>query len=285
MPTTGGALAFAGLMPPYDATVTKNLRDAGAIIIAKTQLTELANWVTVGMPANYNSLNGYGMNPYDPRRDPRDGSPTGAGADDRRLEFRRRHVRQLLGRKRRHRNVRVNPQPRQSEHAGGDQADSGRVSRYGIIPSRPTRTPPGRWRARSPMQQSCLARSKEPRPIPTICDVHVRAPPGRDYTPFLDRNALKGARIGVPRAFFYDAVTSRRLVEPARWVDDGAEAGDGGCDCRVEGAGRDVVDPADIPSIVDWDPARNFLDWPVCFRTGQRKGEGRRTARRPISTG
>ncbi len=36
MPTTGGALAFAGLVPPYEATLTKNLRDAGAIIIAKT---------------------------------------------------------------------------------------------------------------------------------------------------------------------------------------------------------------------------------------------------------
>src|SRR5258706_15816794 len=77
MPTTGGALAFAGLVPPYDATVAKNLRDAGAIIMAKAQLTELANWVTVGMPANYNSLNGYGMNPYDPRRDPRDGLADG----------------------------------------------------------------------------------------------------------------------------------------------------------------------------------------------------------------
>ena len=39
MRTTGGALAFAELVPPYDATVTKNLRDAGAIIIAKTQMT------------------------------------------------------------------------------------------------------------------------------------------------------------------------------------------------------------------------------------------------------
>ena len=44
MPTTGGAAAFEGLVPPYDATLTKNLRDAGAIIIAKTNLTELANW-------------------------------------------------------------------------------------------------------------------------------------------------------------------------------------------------------------------------------------------------
>ena len=53
MPTTGGALAFEGLVPPYEATLTKNLRDAGAIIIAKTQLTELANWVSgTGMPNN-----------------------------------------------------------------------------------------------------------------------------------------------------------------------------------------------------------------------------------------
>ena len=44
MPTTGGALAFAGYVPPYEATLTKNLRDAGAIIIAKTTLIELANW-------------------------------------------------------------------------------------------------------------------------------------------------------------------------------------------------------------------------------------------------
>ncbi len=72
MPTTGGALAFADLVPPYEATLTKNLKDAGAIILAKTQLTELANWVASGMPTNYNALNGYGMNPYDPRRDPRE---------------------------------------------------------------------------------------------------------------------------------------------------------------------------------------------------------------------
>ncbi|HEY8183977.1 MAG TPA: amidase family protein, partial [Thermoanaerobaculia bacterium] len=74
MPTTGGALALADYVPPYEATVTKKLRDAGAIIIAKTQMTELANWVASNpsMPNNYNALNGYGFNPYDPRRDPRE---------------------------------------------------------------------------------------------------------------------------------------------------------------------------------------------------------------------
>src|SRR5512141_75524 len=45
MPTTGGALAFEELVPPYEATLTRNLKDAGAIIIAKTGMTELANWV------------------------------------------------------------------------------------------------------------------------------------------------------------------------------------------------------------------------------------------------
>jgi amidase len=64
--TTGGALAFEGFLPPYDATLVKNLRDAGAIIIAKTGLSELANWVAgapTPMPVNYNAVRGFGYNP------------------------------------------------------------------------------------------------------------------------------------------------------------------------------------------------------------------------------
>ena len=92
--TTGGALAFRDLVPPYDATLTRNLRDGGAIIIAKTVLTELAHW-TAGAPtpmvANYTGVAGFAYNPYDPRMDPRDetfdgrpvlstgGSSSGAG--------------------------------------------------------------------------------------------------------------------------------------------------------------------------------------------------------------
>src|SRR5579863_5710690 len=78
--TTGGALAFEGFMPPYDATLVKNLRDAGAIIIAKTGLSELATWVAgppTPMPSNYNAIRGFGYNTYEPRRVPRDGSNDG----------------------------------------------------------------------------------------------------------------------------------------------------------------------------------------------------------------
>jgi amidase len=82
LPTTGGALAFDRFVPPFEATLVANLRAAGAIIIAKTGMTELANWVAGAprpMPTNYNAIGGFGFNPYDPRRDPRpatfDGRP------------------------------------------------------------------------------------------------------------------------------------------------------------------------------------------------------------------
>ena len=80
MPTTGGAIAFEGLRPPYEATLVTNLRAAGAVFVAKTVLTELANWVAgapTPMPGNYSALGGYGLNPYDPRRDPRTGTDDG----------------------------------------------------------------------------------------------------------------------------------------------------------------------------------------------------------------
>ena len=150
MPTTGGALAFAGLVPPYEATLTKNLRDAGAIIIAKTVMTELANWVATGMPGNYSALGGYGMNPYDPRRDPREATrrrPTGAG--DGRVELGHRHRGELLGRQRRYRDVGVDPQPVEREHARRHQADGRPHQPVRRDPDhRATRTRPDRWRAR-----------------------------------------------------------------------------------------------------------------------------------------
>ncbi len=64
IPTTGGALAFAGYHPPYDADIVTRLEDAGAVIIAKTTNTELANWVADGMPGNYSAVGGQGVNPY-----------------------------------------------------------------------------------------------------------------------------------------------------------------------------------------------------------------------------
>ena len=79
MPTTAGSVALTGSMPVTDAFVTRKLREAGAIILGKATMTEFANFLTNGMPAGYSSLGQYGLNPYDPRPDPRpqfnDGRP------------------------------------------------------------------------------------------------------------------------------------------------------------------------------------------------------------------
>jgi amidase len=66
LPTTGGFLGLKNSLPPDNATITQKLIDAGAIILGKTSPTEFANYLTSGMPAGYNSVNGYTFNPYNP---------------------------------------------------------------------------------------------------------------------------------------------------------------------------------------------------------------------------
>ena len=127
LPTTGGALAFAGYTPPYEATLTKNLRDAGAIIIAKTGLTELANWVAGNpnaMPGNYNAVGGFAFNPYDPRPDPREQpGRRPSGAADRRVELGIGTRGEPVGRQRRQRHRRIGDQSVECQHAGRHPAD------------------------------------------------------------------------------------------------------------------------------------------------------------------
>lgn len=74
LPTTAGSIAFATLYPADDAFQVKKLKEAGAVIIAKTNLQELASGiVTVG------SMGGQTLNPYDLARNP-GGSSGGTGA-------------------------------------------------------------------------------------------------------------------------------------------------------------------------------------------------------------
>jgi amidase len=76
LPTTAGFLGLKDSLPPDNATIAQKLIDAGAIILGKTSLTEFANYLTSGMPAGYNSLNGYTLNPYNPVLQPNsDGRP------------------------------------------------------------------------------------------------------------------------------------------------------------------------------------------------------------------
>jgi amidase len=98
-------------------------------------------------------------------------------------------------------------------------------------------------------------------------------PPGRDYTRFLKTDALKGARIGIPRAFYYDKATPPGVTEArggltpeqAQVMAEAIEV--------LKQQGATVVDPADIPSVVDKDESRNLLKWNVC--SGAEQGRGR----------
>jgi len=74
MPTTGGSIALAGFMPGRDAFQVHKLREAGAVIVGKTNLHELAAGIT-----SISSLGGQTRNPYDPLRNP-GGSSGGTGA-------------------------------------------------------------------------------------------------------------------------------------------------------------------------------------------------------------
>jgi amidase len=268
MPTTGGALAFEGLIPPSEATLTKNLRDAGAIILAKTQMTELANWVsgTPGMPNNYNSLNGYGMNPYDPRRDPReataDGRPalntggsssgTGTAASFWAANVGTETSGSILS-------------PSNANMLAAVKPTVGRVSRYGVIPITADQDTPGPM-ARTVTDAAILLGALEGSaadpndPATKTCT----APPNRDYTAFLESDGLKGARIGIPRAFYYDKFTPPGAKTPRGGLNDDQQKVMVEAIAILKAQGAVIVDPADIPSIVDTDTKNSLLNWDVC---------------------
>lgn len=273
MPTTGGALAFAGLVPPYEATLAKNLEAAGAIILAKTQLTELANWVTAGMPGNYNGLNGYGFNPWDPRRDPRDaffdgrpvlgtgGSSSGAGTN---VSFWAGNVGtetsgSILS-------------PSNQNMLVGIKPTVGRVSRYGVIPITADQDTPGPMTKTVSDAAIMLGAMEGARPDPGDPATAKCPPPaGRDYTRFLNPAGLKGARIGIPRAFFYEPTAAGASAPRGGLTADQKRAMDEAI-AVLKAQGATIVDPADIPSVVDKDSASNFLNWNVCSGAENAKG-------------
>ena len=77
MPTTAGSIALALNVPKSEASITRKLREAGAIVMGKANLSEFANWVDLRMPNGYSSLGGQVVAPYDFKLDPL-GSSTGS---------------------------------------------------------------------------------------------------------------------------------------------------------------------------------------------------------------
>ncbi len=277
MPTTGGALAFRNLVPPYEATLTKNLKDAGAIIIAKTVLTELANWVAGApnpMPGNYSAVGGQGMNPYDPRPDPRPGfndgraamftggssSGIGTAASFWAANVGTETSGSILS-------------PSNQNMLVGIKPTVGRISRWGVIPITADQDTPGPMAKTVEDAAIMLGALEGKTPDEHDPDTKKCTPPANnDYRPFLKADALKGARIGIPRAFYYDRITVPGTKEPRGGLNAAQAAAMAEAIAVLQRAGADVVDPADIPSVTTPDTMQNILWWNTCGGSDGRKG-------------
>ncbi len=278
MPTTGGALAFAGYVPPYEATLTRNLTAAGAIIIAKTGLTELANWVAGNpnpMPGNYNAVGGFGFNPYDPRPDPRpapgDGRPvlqTGGSSSG-------------IGTAANLWAASVGTDtggsvisPSNANMLAGIRPTIGRISRHGVIPITADHDTAGPM-ARTVTDAAIMLGAMEGA-MPDPNDAATRTctpPPGRDYTAFLNAGSLKGARIGVPRAFYIDRVTLPGESTPRGGINPEQARVMADAIAVMKQHGAVIVDPAEIPSVVAKEADDSFPLFDFC--AGAEHGKGK----------
>jgi amidase len=150
----------------------------------------------------------------------------------------------------------------------------GRVSRYGVIPITADQDTAGPM-AKSVADAAILLGAMEgaaPDPNDPATN-RCAPPPGRDYTRFLRVDVLKGARIGIPRAFYYDPVSLPGALGPSgglnadqRRVMDEAIA-------VLKQQGAQIVDPADIPSVLTGDLANNLLGWNICSGAEDAKGK------------
>jgi len=184
MPTTGGSVMLEGLVPPDDAFVVKKLRAAGAIVIAKTNLSEFASGAT------HSSLGGQILNPHDLLRSP-SGSSGGTGASIA-AAFAMAGLGTDTGG-----SVRG---PSAANGIAGLKTTMGLVSRDGVIPlawTFDTVGPMARNVADVATMLSVMAGVD-------AADAATKAGEGKnaaDYTQSLKTDALKGARLGVARDF------------------------------------------------------------------------------------
>jgi amidase len=191
--TTAGALAMEGAKARDDATLVKSLRQAGALILGKANLTEFANIVAIDMPAGYSSLGGQVRNPYAPELDQKgvpivipggssSGSAVAVAAGLAAAAIGTETSGSLLSPAGQNGVVTVKP-------------TVGLISRAGIIPiahSQDTAGPLTRTVRDAAILLNVLAAADPLDPATG----ELKRP--ADYTSFLDKHGLKGARIGVP---------------------------------------------------------------------------------------
>jgi amidase len=226
--TTAGSLALAGSVPPRDATVARKLREAGAVLLGKANLSEWANIRSTRSSSGWSARGGQAKNPYVLDRNPC-GSSSGSGgavaANLCTLAIGTETDGSIVC-------------PSSANGIVGLKPTLGLVSRAGIIPI-----------AHSQDTAGPMARSVRDAAILLGALVGVDERDGAtgeaanrgasDYTRFLDADGLRGARIGVVRKSFGFNPQVDRLMEDAL--------------AEMVRRGAVLVDPADIPHAGEYD--------------------------------
>jgi amidase len=224
MNTTAGSLALLGSRPHRDATVAAKLREAGAVLLGKANMSEWAFFRSTHGVSGWSARGGAGVNPYSLDRTPC-GSSSGSG---------QAVAANLCA-------VSLGTEtdgsivcPSGANAVVGIKPTVGLTSRAGVIPiahSQDTVGPFGRTVTDAATVLGALT-GADPRD-PATADSVGRS--HRDYTQFLDPNGLRGARIGVPREVYWGySEKADALAEAALRA--------------MRDAGAVIVDPANIPS-------------------------------------
>ncbi|MCA1592091.1 MAG: amidase [Acidobacteria bacterium] len=228
MMTTAGSLALVGSKPSRDSFVAQKLREAGAVILGKTNLSEWANFRSTHSSSGWSGRGGQTRNPYALDRNPC-GSSSGSGAAV---------AANLCA-------VAVGTEtdgsvvcPSSANSLVGLKPTVGLISRAGIIPISHTQDTAGPM-TRTVTDAAVLLGALtglDPRDAATQAS---RGKSSTDYTRFLDPNGLKGARIGVARKSFGFNDRTDKLMSDAIEV--------------MKRQGAIIVDPADIPTAGKFD--------------------------------
>jgi amidase len=185
MHTTAGAAALAGSRSDRDAAIAARLREAGAVIIGKANLSEWAYWMHRG-PSGYSALGGQVLSPYDPVLDPL-GSSTGSAVGTSANLVAGSIGTETLG---------SIIAPAAANGVVGVHPSLGLVSRDRVIPVTDQTDTPGpitRTVTDSAILLSAIAGVDPEDPVTSeAADLD-----GTDFTTFLDTEALRSARVGV----------------------------------------------------------------------------------------
>ena len=224
MQTTAGSLALVGSRPPRDAFVVQKLRQAGAIILGKTNLSEWANFRSNASSSGWSGRGGQGRNPYVLDRTPcgsSSGSAAAIAANLATVSLGTETDGSILC-------------PASSNGVVGIKPTVGLTSRAGVIPISHNQDTVGPF-ARSVADAAALLGALtgiDPR------DSATHGSEGKfhtDYTQFLDPNGLRGARIGIARQVYFGYSTKADAIAISAIK-------------QLRELGAEIIDPADIPT-------------------------------------